>query len=341
MVEPIPQADTAQPARTAGRSPVPPATPVSRQGRLRVILPVLLLLGLGAGAGTALWLRGLPLVVDRAGPASAQPAAPMVPPADGAASAGPPDPALARLEARLAELEARLMAATERPQVMPTTPSLEARIEALDKGQRALAARLQTFERRLASVGLAQGAALAERSQALLLLTAARRHVERGRPLGALEPRVAELFGPRDPSAVAALAAWSRAPVSASLLAERLHEAPLLRPRRGRRAGGRAFGTGCRDWLKCGDGRRQRRPRGRAPRPRWPAGTRQVRWPSSRRCPRPGCRRSGWPTADGWPRPRPRSTAWNSLSLATASRRRAEPLRLGIGVVRPLGGPGS
>ncbi|MDW8414262.1 MAG: hypothetical protein RMK78_02165 [Thermaurantiacus sp.] len=150
----------------------------------------------------------------------------MVPPADGAASAGPPDPALARLEARLAELEARLMAATERPQVMPTTPSLEARIEALDKGQRALAARLQTFERRLASVGLAQGAALAERSQALLLLTAARRHVERGRPLGALEPRVAELFGPRDPSAVAALAAWSRAPVSASLLAERLHEAP-------------------------------------------------------------------------------------------------------------------
>ncbi|MCS6986477.1 MAG: hypothetical protein NZM40_03440 [Sphingomonadaceae bacterium] len=191
-----------------------------------MILPVLLLLGLGAGAGTALWLRGLPLVVDRAGPASAQPAAPMVPPADGAASAGPPDPALARLEARLAELEARLMAATERPQVMPTTPSLEARIEALDKGQRALAARLQTFERRLASVGLAQGAALAERSQALLLLTAARRHVERGRPLGALEPRVAELFGPRDPSAVAALAAWSRAPVSASLLAERLHEAP-------------------------------------------------------------------------------------------------------------------
>lgn len=58
----------------------------------------------------------------------------------------------------------------------------------------------------------------------LLLLSAARRLVEAGKPLGVLEAPIAQSLGPRDKSAADALVAWSAAPTSRKSLLLRLEQ---------------------------------------------------------------------------------------------------------------------
>lgn len=76
--------------------------------------------------------------------------------------------------------------------------------------------RIAALESRLATAESASRSAAgsAGRADALLVAFAARRAIDRGVPLGYLEPLLAQRFGPTNPRAVAAVIAASREPVT-------------------------------------------------------------------------------------------------------------------------------
>ncbi|WP_448584900.1 hypothetical protein [Thermaurantiacus sp.] len=187
-----------------------------------------LLVGLVAGGGVAALLAppALRLLGD--------------PPEAGVPQAPPPDPALARLEERIRTLEAERAAiaapAEVAPPPSPPAPQelagLEAETRRLGEALAALDARFSALVADLEGRGETAGA-LAEatgRVRELYFLLAVRRHLERGMPLGALEPALVRAFEGREPSAVAAIVAWSRSPVSVRQLETRLadpHAGPM------------------------------------------------------------------------------------------------------------------
>jgi hypothetical protein len=151
-----------------------------------------------------------------------------------AVPATPPPAALSPdLEARLDRLESALSApgagsasalAVIPGDVSARLATLEAEFRRLLDAQAASDSRLAALVQELETAGLRSGgmAGAAAHARDLFLLSAARRHLERGRPLGSFEPALRQSFGQREPSAVEALATWSRAPVSRRLLLDRL-----------------------------------------------------------------------------------------------------------------------
>lgn len=207
-------------------------------GRWRVGALALLAIG-GLAAALAL----LPAVGERGLPrpwAGRPAAAPPAPPAPATAEAG----ALAALADRLATLEARLARVPERvPEPAPTAiaaapgasgepvAALAARLAALEADARRLAeteaataAALAALRNDLASAGVTSGAVAAATSEVrdIFLVLALRRFLDRGRPLGAFDPLLRQQFETREPSAVAALLAWSSAPLGRAALAGQL-----------------------------------------------------------------------------------------------------------------------
>lgn len=92
--------------------------------------------------------------------------------------------------------------------------------------------RIVAIEQRLAGAESASRSAAgsAGRADALLVAFAARRAIDRGVPLGYLEPLLAQRFGPTNPRAVAAIIAASREPVTLDrLTADYLALEPELR----------------------------------------------------------------------------------------------------------------
>ena len=105
-----------------------------------------------------------------------------------------------------------------RVEAIPTTGEFEQRIAALER-------RLETAESAASSAAGSAG-----RADALLIAFAARRAIDRGVPLGYLEPLLAQRFGPTNPRAVAAVIAASREPVTLDrLTADYLALEPQLR----------------------------------------------------------------------------------------------------------------
>ena len=168
------------------------------------------------------------------------------------------DPAIEALKARVSELESAQRppslsppAPTAPEAVAPPVPALPApgafpdEVRRLDAAQQALERRVDTLVADLDAAGATSGAAAMAVGQArdFALLAAVRRHLETGRPLGRLEPLLARQFEARDQAAVAALVAWSRAPVSIPLLADRLDAL-------GRPAAGEATGSGAGFWAR-------------------------------------------------------------------------------------------
>lgn len=219
-------------ALRAGREPraEPTASAEERRpsGRWRAGAWVLLLLGLLAAAVALVpgWRARLPL-------------APAAPSADAPAAVRPAPSEAEALAARVAALEARLAegAATSaaRPvaetAITPALAPLLARLEALEaearrlaEAEAATAGRVSALAADLASAGVTSGAVAAATAEARDIFTvlAVRRLVERGRPLGAFDPLLRRQFETREPSAVAALLAWSRAPLGRAALAARL-----------------------------------------------------------------------------------------------------------------------
>lgn len=149
--------------------------------------------------------------------------------------AAPPaaDPEVAALRARVAELEAVLRQpapvapapapAAAQPVAVGVSP---AEIGRIADAQAALERRLDALVADLDAAGATGGAAAQAIAQArdFALLAAVRRSLDAGRPLGRIEPLLVRAFETRDAPAVAALVAWSRAPVSVALLAERLRD---------------------------------------------------------------------------------------------------------------------
>lgn len=95
-----------------------------------------------------------------------------------------------------------------------------------------LAAHAAALEARLARLDLAAQAAAANagRAEALLTALAARRAIERGRPLGPLEDQLRLHFGASQPGAVTLLAGVARSPVTITSLVAAL---PALAPEAG------------------------------------------------------------------------------------------------------------
>jgi hypothetical protein len=102
--------------------------------------------------------------------------------------------------------------------------ALEAELRRLTEREAATSSRLAALVAELEAAGLSTGGIASTTAQArdLFVLGATRRHIEQGRPLGPLEAALRQQFGLRDPSAIEALAAWSRAPISRRLLEDRL-----------------------------------------------------------------------------------------------------------------------
>lgn len=101
--------------------------------------------------------------------------------------------------------------------------SLEAAVEKLTVADANVGSRLDKLSAELAATaGASIGGQVVVRE--LLLLSAARRLVESGKPLGVLEAPVVQSLGPRDKSAADALVAWSAAPTSRQGLLLRLEE---------------------------------------------------------------------------------------------------------------------
>lgn len=100
------------------------------------------------------------------------------------------------------------------PQTQAVDPS------ALAARETGLAAQLSALEARTAAVSLDAQAAggQAQRAELLLIAAAARRAVEAGAPLGALEDSLRTRFGPLQPRAVTVLTAGSHQPVTLATL---------------------------------------------------------------------------------------------------------------------------
>lgn len=104
----------------------------------------------------------------------------------------------------------RPLATSARPAPVPTTSPAEAQVA--------------TLEARLARLNLEAQAAAANagRAEALLSALAARRAIERGRPLGPIEEQLRLHFGASQPGALAVVAGAGRNPVTISTLAASL-----------------------------------------------------------------------------------------------------------------------
>ncbi|WP_448579522.1 hypothetical protein [Thermaurantiacus sp.] len=221
-------------AREAG-AVSPPSAPRARGRGLWLVLPWLLLVALVAALAALVssgrLAGGLRLPgtqapgPDVSAPVEAPPAAP--------ALAGEVE----ALKSRLAALES---ARSEPPAAaLPVAPGaaagVEQRLELVERELRRLAeagrmteARIDALIKDLDSMGATSGPAATSMARArdFFILLGVRRHLERGRPLGALEPALRQQFEGREPTAVAALAAWSRAPVSERLLGDQLTAPP-------------------------------------------------------------------------------------------------------------------
>jgi len=211
MAEPQPQAEPAP--EPAGRRPS--AAGRSSRGRIAALLLAgLLLFGIGLYVGPrAVRLAGID-----------QPPPPTVVPHDPLA-----EQRLAALEARIAQLDSNAPAATPAangpaasgPDPAARLETLEAAVERLAQTDSGLSARLDQLSGQVAAI--ADGTLRAnDQARDLLLIAVVRRFLDLGRPLGPLLPQMEARFAARDSGAVAALAAWSRAPQSARLLAQRL-----------------------------------------------------------------------------------------------------------------------
>lgn len=193
--------------------------------RWRAVALLLLVAGLVAAA-----VLLAPRLGERARPEEPVPA-PVAP-----AAVAEPSP-LAEAEAlarRLAALEAELAAIRTAPPAgsgAADTAALAARLQALEaearriaEAEAATAGRLAALAADMDAAGVTSGAVAAATAEVrdIFLVVSLRRLVERGRPLGAFDPLLRQQFGTREPSAVAAVVAWSGAPVSRAMLAERL-----------------------------------------------------------------------------------------------------------------------
>jgi hypothetical protein len=159
----------------------------------------------------------------------------------------PPAAATEALARRLAGLEAELEAMRARPlspsaaadsgaeAVGSRLQALEAEARRLAEAEAATAARLAGLAADMAAAGVTSGAVAAATAEArdIFLLVSLRRLMDRGRPLGAFDPLLRQQFGTREPSAVAALVAWSTAPVGRAGLAERLDTVAAAEPASG------------------------------------------------------------------------------------------------------------
>lgn len=217
----------------AGEVPPPPA--FARRRGFWLVLPWLLLLALVASLVAMVSSGRLTGGLSLPGPEAPGPAMPV--PVASPAAAPALQGELEALKSRLAELEsARGDSIAAGPPVAAAASSgIEQRLEVVERDLRRLTeagrmtdARIDALINDLDSVGATSGPAATSMARArdFFILLGVRRHVERGRPLGALEPVLRQQFEGREPAAVAALAAWSRAPVSESLLAEQLVEPP-------------------------------------------------------------------------------------------------------------------
>ncbi len=124
--------------------------------------------------------------------------------ADTAEDAAPPSERLARTEAKVETSTDQLAREADR-------------IDRLTGEVASLAARLDA-DRARDEAAAGQVAAAAARSEAMLVVILARRAVEQGRPLGAIDPVLRRAFDARYPEAVAAVAALGAAPVSMARL---------------------------------------------------------------------------------------------------------------------------
>jgi hypothetical protein len=221
-------------SREAGETSPPPAALARRRG-LWLVLPWLLLLALVAAlvamVSSGRLTGGLRLPVTQA-PGPATPAPVETPPAAQALQGE-----VEALKSRLAELESARSdpTAAAPPAALGASSGVEQRLEVAERDLRRLAeagrmteARIDALINDLDAVGATSGPAATSMARArdFFILLGVRRHVERGRPLGALEPALRQQFEGREPAAVAALAAWSRAPVSERLLRDQLVAPP-------------------------------------------------------------------------------------------------------------------
>ncbi|MFN7177620.1 MAG: hypothetical protein ACK4MX_12125, partial [Thermaurantiacus sp.] len=103
------------------------------------------------------------------------------------------------------------------------------------------------------AVELANGgglsASMAVRAHEALLLGVVRRRLDRGTPLGPVEAPLARQFALRDPEAVTALLAWSRAPVGVSTLRVRLSEIAAGPDFAGTETDSGTWGAQVREWI--------------------------------------------------------------------------------------------
>lgn len=172
--------------------------------KLRIALGLFLLL---AGAAAATWLLG-----------RSQPAAEFF----GVASE---DAAQAQAATPFADAEPALSRAAAEPPGQASVAQNQEAIAAVEERETDLEARIARLE---ASLGRAEGSA--GRADALLVAFAARRAIERGVPLGYLEPLLVERFGPRHEAAVARIITASRDPVRLEELVESYRAlGPVLR----------------------------------------------------------------------------------------------------------------
>jgi hypothetical protein len=118
-----------------------------------------------------------------------------------------------------------MAAASPLPPAPPPPPPVD------EQAQAALGVRIAELEQRMARLDVQTVAAEnnAARAEALMIAFAARRAIERGLPLGALETQLRLRFGDAQPNAVATVVAAAARPVTrASLLAELNALAPRL-----------------------------------------------------------------------------------------------------------------
>jgi hypothetical protein len=122
-----------------------------------------------------------------------------------------------------------------------------ARLEAMDSE---LVQRLAELSQAVELVnGGGLSASMAVRAHEALLLGVVRRRLDRGTPLGPVEAPLARQFALRDPEAVTALLAWSRAPVGVSTLRLRLSEIAAGPDFVGGEMRNGTWGSQVREWL--------------------------------------------------------------------------------------------
>lgn len=107
------------------------------------------------------------------------------------------------------------------PSPSPSTPTSA---EGIESAQTALAVRIGELEQRMARLNVQAETASgsAARAEGLLIAAAARRSIERGKPLGYLENELKARFGDAQPNAVQTLIEISAAPVTLDALLEGL-----------------------------------------------------------------------------------------------------------------------